>query len=293
LSFILTSSEVTDCNVLALTWHSEWGSANAALHPSAREGLVKRWLALCGPECQTAASGVGAPIVDIAVALLRTPRPRSMTERMSTEQPGLRAGHLLALMGAVAALAALWRPWYAVDIPPALRDALAGEGAKAAAGGSMIGSLAQGLAAMLPASIDVTGWDAMEAADVFLCVEAVAVVALVLAAAGAFGSGVRVDGRAAAQWIAGIGAAGVVLVGRQLLFRPGADEAARIGFDVQLAQGAWIALAGCVAIAVGGALARSAPQPAAAPPVADGAVGAAAAPAEDRELTSVAPPGAR
>lgn len=212
---------------------------------------------------------------------------------MTTDaQRALRPGHLLALVGALALLASLWRPWYAIGIPQAVRDALASEGSRAAAnGGSLLGSFAQGLAAMLPSRIEVTAWDVMEAGDVILCVGAVAVGALVLAAGGAFGPGVRVDGTAAGRLIAGLGTAGLVLVGRQLLFRPGAEDVTRIGFEIDVAQGGWIALAGCVAIVAGGVLARTAPKPAApAMPVADWTF---EAPVEDRSLTSVAPPGAR
>lgn len=212
---------------------------------------------------------------------------------MSSEQQGLRAGHVIALLGALAAFASLWRPWYAVDLPPQLRDVLAGEGARAAAGGSSLGAFAQAMANMLPGSIDVSGWDAMEAGDVILCVIGVAVAALVVAAAGAFGSAVRVDATAAAGLISAVGVAGVLVVARQAVFRPGGDAVQRVGFDVHLGQGLWIALAGCAAMAIGGAFARSAPKASSPAPVATWTFDEPAAPVEDHTLTSVAPPGAR
>jgi hypothetical protein len=159
------------------------------------------------------------------------------------DQKGLRAGHLLGLVGAALALVSLWRPWYTIEIPAAFRDALASESAKTP---GPIGQLAQGIAAAIPATIAAPGWDELRGADVAVCVLALAIAALVVGAAGAFGSAVRIDPAAAARGIAGLGAgvAGIALV--HAVHRP---------FDSALvhpATGLWIALAGGVLALVGG-----------------------------------------
>ena len=41
---------------------------------------------------------------------------------------GLRSGHFIALAGALATVASLFRPWYAIEIPQQLRDLLSGGG---------------------------------------------------------------------------------------------------------------------------------------------------------------------
>jgi hypothetical protein len=93
---------------------------------------------------------------------------------------------------------------------------------------------------------------------VALCLGAVALVALVLGAAGAFGSAIRVDPAAAARGIALLGAAGTVLAVVHLLHRPLSSE------YVHPADGLWLALAGCVVATIGGVMAM-APQGARAP----------------------------
>jgi hypothetical protein len=166
------------------------------------------------------------------------------------EQKGLRAGHFLGLLGALAALASLWRPWYTVEMPPQLREMLSSEGARSS---GALGQFVQGLAAALPSSITLNGWDSLESADVAVCLGAVAVAALVLGAAGAFGSAIRVDPPAAARGIALLGAAGTVLAVVHLLHRPLSAE------YVHPAGGLWLALAGCVVATIGGVMAM-APQ---------------------------------
>jgi hypothetical protein len=165
------------------------------------------------------------------------------------DQKGLRAGHLLGLGGAGLALVSLWRPWYTLEIPAAFRDALSSESAKTP---GPIGQFAQGIAAAIPDTIAASGWDELKGADVAVCVLALAIAALVIGAAGAFGSAVRVDPAAAARGIAGLGAGvtGIVLV-----------HAVQRPFDADLvhpAAGLWIALAGGL-LALAGGLAATGP----------------------------------
>jgi hypothetical protein len=167
------------------------------------------------------------------------------------EQKGLRTGHIVAILGALTALASLWRPWYTVDVPQRLRDAISAQGDQVPA----LRGFAQTLAAALPSRISASGWQELQGADIALCVGMLAVVALVVGAAGAFGAAIRVEPRAAGQAIAVVGAAGVALVVVHLVHRPGGQAAADF---VKLGSGAWIALAGSVATLAGGLMAAGA-----------------------------------
>jgi len=188
---------------------------------------------------------------------------------MAMEQKGLRSGHFVALIGALAALVSLWRPWYEVAIPQQLRDALSG---RLAQDPGLLGQMARGIASALPATISASGWKELQGADAALAVGTVLVIALVLGAGGVFGAAVRIDGAAAARGIAAAGAAGVVLVLVHAVHRPGPHEV------VHLAQGLWIALAGCAAILAGGLWAAI-----------DGAVAAPARPATATPTSPAAP----
>jgi hypothetical protein len=202
------------------------------------------------------------------------------------EQQGLRTGHLIALGGALVSLSSLWRPWYAIDLSSAFRDALAGQVSQAPGG---LGQFAQGLVSALPARLQASGWRELAGADVALCVGALAVVFLVLGAAGALGGAVRVDRVAAGRIIGALGIAGTALVGWHIVSKPGAGTA---GSDmVRLASGIWIALAGCVVTAIGGLTAAvpEKPLPYSAEPPASFA-GLAPAPEPGEPALSLAPP---
>jgi hypothetical protein len=171
------------------------------------------------------------------------------------DEKGLRTGHFLALAGALVALGSLWRPWYSVTVPTDVRDLLGAAGPVGQDPG-LLGQMARGLAASLPGSLEASGWDALQGADVTLCVGALAVVALVLGAAGAFGRAVRIDPSACGSAMAAIGAAGLVIVAFHVLRKPGGAEAAAW---VHVAQGLWIALAGTAATLAGGLMAAARP----------------------------------
>jgi hypothetical protein len=159
------------------------------------------------------------------------------------EQKGLRSGHFLALAGALAAFASLWRPWYEITIPQQLRDALSGQLGQDP---GLLGEMARGIATALPSSISASGWKELGGADAAVAVGAVVVIALVLGAGGAFGAAVRIDPAAAARGIATVGAMGVVLALVHVVHRP------MSGAYVHVAHGLWIALGSCVAVVAGG-----------------------------------------
>ncbi len=196
-------------------------------------------------------------------------RARTVDGR-AMEQKGLRSGHFLALAGALAAFASLWRPWYEITIPQQFRDALSGQIGQDP---GLLGQMARGIATALPRSISASGWKELAGADAAVAVGALAVVALVLGAGGAFGSAVRIDPAAAARGIAAAGAAGVVLALVHVVHRPGGGPASDY---VHVAQGLWIALGGWVAVVVGGLWAamdiaprapKAAPLPTSFPPL--------------------------
>jgi hypothetical protein len=162
------------------------------------------------------------------------------------EPKGLRLGHFLGLLGAFAALTSLWRPWYTVDVPQQLRDVLSNEGAKSS---GALGQVMQGLVAVLPDRISASGWQALQGADVAICLGAIAAAALVVGAAGAFGGAIRVDALAAGRGLAVLAAGGLVLVIVHLLHRPLDSDL------VHPAGGLWIALAGCGVGLIGGLMA--------------------------------------
>jgi hypothetical protein len=213
------------------------------------------------------------------------------------EQKGLRTGHFVALTGALVAFASLWRPWYTISLPPELRDAIGGEVGKDP---GLLGQMARGLVAALPQTISASGWQELGGADVAVCVGALAVIALILGAAGLFGTAVRIDPAAAGRWIAVLGGAGVVLAVVHVVHRPLDSDL------VHVADGLWIALGGAAATLVGGLLAgadggASAPVRARSQP--DGSLAATFppldpelppvfAPAPGASSASVAPPGA-
>ena len=224
-----------------------------------------------------------------------------MCQPMNTQ--GLRAGHLAALAGAGAALVSLALPWYTIHIPDAVKQAFGGAGQSVGGAGSSsnpmanaFAEMARGLAAMLPESITVTGWQALRGADVALCAGAIAVVLLVLATAGAFGRGVRVDPAVSGRWISILGGAGLVLTAYHAIWRPAGAQAAGM---VDVRHGVWVAAGGCLVAMIGGAMGSSAGT---APAPAAGTPRWTPAPLEDDDRghvplfdvqASVPPPGAR
>jgi hypothetical protein len=215
-------------------------------------------------------------------------------DALAMEQKGLRTGHFVALIGALVVFGSLWRPWYAIEIPQQLRDAFGSSGALGRDPG-LLGAVARNLAAALPSSISLSGWRALESADMAMAAGALVVIALVLAAAGTFGGIVRVDPRRIGSLIAAVGGAGVAVVLAHVINKPGPSQASAY---IHLASGLWIALIGCAAVVTGGLMA-AAPAPGARPA---SAVAPSAFPRLDPELppvfthgpgaASVPPPGA-
>jgi hypothetical protein len=151
----------------------------------------------------------------------------------------------LRLAGALAVIASLWLPWYGVSIPDAVRQAVDDQTGQLPPG---FAEFARGILAALPKSIQLTGWQAFEGADVAIALIAgVAALSVLMA----------IDLRAV------LGAAGAIagLVVVHMLDQPGPNQI------VSVKVGPWVALAGAAAIALS-ARAEAAPTetPAAFPP---------------------------
>jgi hypothetical protein len=134
----------------------------------------------------------------------------------------------LRLAGALAAIASLWLPWYGVTIPDAVRQAVDDQSGQLPPG---FADFARGILAALPKSIQLTGWQAFEGADVAIALIAGAAALSVLMA---------IDLRAVLGAAAAIG--GLVVI--HILDQPGPNEI------VSVKAGPWVALAGAAAIAL-------------------------------------------
>jgi len=192
------------------------------------------------------------------------------------EPRGLRSGHLVALTGALLSLGSLWAPWYRLHIPAALRELVQ---QRADAVGGPAADFVRSLTALLPDSVSGDAWLVFERTDVVLALIGVLVIAVLLAAAGAFGPGVRVAGQASARITTGAGALAALTVGARILDPPGPNAY----LDVR--WGAWACLLGCVLMIAGGLLANDRPfvpvavvAPPPAPPAVTGSIAPPAAP---------------
>jgi hypothetical protein len=166
------------------------------------------------------------------------------------EQKGLRTGHFLALVGALVAVASLWRPWYSVRFPPEFRELFSSHGQLGSDPG-LFGQLVRGMAAAIPDHVAVSGWDALKGADVTLVVSAVVVLAAVLAASGAI-AGVRADGQLAARTASVAGAVVLAVAAWHVVKKPGGGAPAEVADWIHVESGLWMALAAGAAMLGGG-----------------------------------------
>jgi hypothetical protein len=160
-----------------------------------------------------------------AMGIEHTPSP---AQRPVDGADGSRMSRPLRLAGAMAVVISLWLPWYQVRISDAMRHAFDGQAGQLPQG---FAAFARGVLAALPASLDLTGWQAFQGADVALAM---------LAGAVAISVTLAVDLRAVLAGAAAIGA----LVVFHVVDQPGPNEIVTVRF------GAWIALAGAAAIAL-------------------------------------------
>jgi hypothetical protein len=160
------------------------------------------------------------------------------------DERGLQTGHLLALGGAALALAALWAPWYEIRL-----DGLQGALAQPGVAGTQVGNLLQSVTALLPKTISGDAWETLGRVDVLVALLAALSIAVLLAAAGAFGSGISVARDAAARACAGTGAIAALAVGARALDPPAPSA------YVDVRWGAWACLIGCALMVAGGLLA--------------------------------------
>lgn len=151
------------------------------------------------------------------------------------------------LLGAAIIVAALFAPWYAIELSGAARDTITQQSGQLP---GVVGEFARGLLSILPERIVVNGWEAFEKTDVVL---------LGCALAAGFAAAL---GRLDVAALAGGGAALATVIA--MLDKPGPG-----GDLIALQWGPWAALAGAAVIVAAarlGAGATTSRQPAPAPP---------------------------
>lgn len=164
------------------------------------------------------------------------------------EQKGLRTGHFLALIGALVAVGSLWRPWYSVRFPPEFRELFSSDGRLGGDPG-LFGQLARGMAAAIPSSVSVSGWEALKGADVAIALVAIGAAVVILAASGGI-SGLRVDAGLAARAATAAGLTVLVLALWHVADKPGPGQAADW---LHVGSGLWMAVV-AGALMLGGGL---------------------------------------
>lgn len=175
---------------------------------------------------------------------------------------------LAVLIGAAALVAALFAPWYAIDLSGPARDAI---GQQTGQLPGPLGDFARGLLAVLPDRIVANGWVAFERTDIVL---------LCSGLAAAFSA---LLGRLDVSAIAG-GTAAVAIV-LAIVDKPGRGQGI-----VQLQWGPWAALVAAAVIIVAARMGGSERAAAAAPPVDWSAPVVPSAAMAAERARSVAPP---
>ena len=183
--------------------------------------------------------------------------------RKDTDRLGI--GYVLALIGSAGLVAALFRPWYSLHIPPELFQAAVGQAQQLGVDPQKFGQAAALVAQQLqahPPTVDA--WQAFHYVDVALACICAAVAALTLARC--FIAGVAVPGLPSI--VSSLGVAAAVLVVYRIVDQPGSGDARFAGHAlIHLESGAWLALVAAVAMAVGGRLAAAPRRVAAQPTV--------------------------
>jgi len=175
-------------------------------------------------------------------------------DRAQSGSRGLGTGHLVSLAGAAAALGSLWAPWYKLDIASVL------PAMNAQADRILTPAAAQQLhtvSDMLPPSVTVDAWTVFHHNDIIIATVAGLVALIVLATAGTFGDGVRVDPRIAGRVCTSLGVLCTLLVGYQITTHM-KTPAGVPSSAISLQWGGYLCLAAAAAMLVGGLMARSA-----------------------------------
>jgi hypothetical protein len=171
--------------------------------------------------------------------------------RNETDRLGI--GYVLALIGSAGLVAALFRPWYSLHIPPELFKAAVGQAQQLGVDPQRFGQAAAAVAQQLKAHPPTAdAWQAFHYVDVALACICAAVAALTLARC--FIAGAAVPGLPSI--VSGLGAVAAALIVYRIVVRPGSGDARFAGHALlHLESGAWLALLAAVVMAVGGRLA--------------------------------------
>lgn len=186
----------------------------------------------------------------------------------------------LAALGSCGLLGSLWLPWYSFRIPAGVLDQAVQIGQQFGALGPLIRQGAEITRTLGP--IDLTAWQVMHQADIFIAVAAAIAgcLALLVVSGRAIGDG---------RLIAFAGAVGLLVAGYRTLIPPGPDSL------LHPVWGAWLAvISGAVVVVAGmlGVSSEAAPQWTPAPPASWAAAETPPEPpAAWTTSGSVAPPG--
>jgi hypothetical protein len=152
-------------------------------------------------------------------------------------------GHYAATLGAITLIVSLFLPWYSVNLPPGAEEALDEQtrGLPEA-----LRELSRSFAQELIDSVGGTAWEVFSSADVVLLGCGIIVLVLTLSTIATRGASTALTPARAARLTTLVGAAASALVVVKILNQPGPDVL------LDLDYGPFVALAGAVAMVLGG-----------------------------------------
>jgi hypothetical protein len=159
---------------------------------------------------------------------------------------------MLAMIGALALGLSLFAPWYRIELSAALRQGIDQLGQQILT--PAYRGVVSDVVARLPHSISGNAWQVFTITDVVLAIAAALVIALSAAAAGAFGSDVRVDAGWVGRTTAATGMIAAAFVAYRMIDPRGPHEL------IKLAYGAWVALVGAISMLIGGLASTAEPS---------------------------------
>jgi hypothetical protein len=167
-----------------------------------------------------------------------------------TRPPGrgvITPGHYTATLGAITLIVSLFLPWYTLNLPPGAEEALDEQTRGLPEG---LRELSRSFAQELIDSVGGTAWEVFSSADIVLLACGIVVLGVTLWTLATRGASTALPPARAARLIALVGAGASALVVVKILDQPGPN------LLLDLDYGPFVALAGTVAMALGGLAAR-------------------------------------
>jgi hypothetical protein len=160
-----------------------------------------------------------------------------------TGRGSITPGHYAATLGAITLIVSLFLPWYSLNLPPGAEEAL---DAQTRGLPDALRELSRSFAQELIDSVGGTAWEVFSSADVVLLGCGIIVLVLTLSTIATRGSSTPLTPARAARLTALVGAGASALVVVKILDQPGPNVL------LDLDYGPFVALAGAVAMALGG-----------------------------------------